>query len=137
ARRERRKLRPPPAEREALPGEAAPDELTEPQWAAVARVTRALDGDGGCFLLSGATGSGKTEVYLRAAAAALERGRGVIVLVPEIALTPQIVSRFSERFGDTVAVLHSRLTPGQRYAEWRRLREGQARVCVGPRRAGF
>jgi primosomal protein N' (replication factor Y) (superfamily II helicase) len=88
-------------------------------------------------LLQGVTGSGKTEVYLRTAAAALEQGRGAIVLVPEIALTPQIVGRFIERFGDTVAVLHSRLRPGERYAEWRRLREGEARVCVGPRSAIF
>ncbi len=88
-------------------------------------------------LLHGVTGSGKTEVYLRAAHAALEQGRGAIVLVPEIALTPQIVGRFVERFGDTVAVLHSRLTPAQRYAEWRRLRDGEARVCVGPRSAVF
>ncbi len=83
------------------------------------------------------TGSGKTEVYLRAAAGALEQGRGAIVLVPEIALTPQIVGRFRERFGDTVAVLHSRLRPGERYEEWRRLRTGEARVCVGPRSAVF
>ena len=88
-------------------------------------------------LLHGVTGSGKTEIYLRAAAAALEQGRGAIVLVPEIALTPQIVGRFIERFGDTVAVLHSRLRPAERYAEWRRLREGEARVCVGPRSAVF
>ena len=88
-------------------------------------------------LLHGVTGSGKTEVYLQAAAAALHHGRGAIVLVPEIALTPQIVGRFIERFGDTVAVLHSRLRPGERYAEWRRLREGEARVCVGPRSAVF
>ncbi len=88
-------------------------------------------------LLHGVTGSGKTEVYLQAAHAALQQGRGAIVLVPEIALTPQIVGRFIERFGDTVAVLHSRLTPAQRYAEWRRLREGDARVCVGPRSAVF
>ena len=86
-------------------------------------------------LLHGVTGSGKTEIYLRAAAAALEQGRGAIVLVPEIALTPQIVGRFIERFGDTVAVLHSQLRPAARYAEWRRLREGEARVCVGPRSA--
>jgi primosomal protein N' (replication factor Y) len=88
-------------------------------------------------LLQGVTGSGKTEVYLRAAARALEQDRGAIVLVPEIALTPQIVGRFSERFGETVAVLHSRLRPGERYEEWRRLRTGQARVCVGPRSAVF
>jgi primosomal protein N' (replication factor Y) len=89
------------------------------------------------LLLHGVTGSGKTEVYLQAAAAALREGRGAIVLVPEIALTPQIVGRFIERFGDTVAVLHSQLRPAQRYAEWRRLREGEARVCVGPRSAVF
>jgi primosomal protein N' (replication factor Y) (superfamily II helicase) len=88
-------------------------------------------------LLQGVTGSGKTEVYLRAAACALEQGRGAIVLVPEIALTPQIVGRFCERFGETVAVLHSRLRPAERYEEWRRLRTGQARVCVGPRSAVF
>jgi len=88
-------------------------------------------------LLQGVTGSGKTEIYLRAAAGALERERGAIVLVPEIALTPQIVGRFAERFGETVAVLHSRLRPGERYEEWRRLRTGEARVCVGPRSAVF
>jgi len=89
------------------------------------------------LLLHGVTGSGKTEVYLQAAEMALEQGRGVIVLVPEIALTPQTVARFIERFGDTVAVLHSQLRPGERYAEWRRLREGEARICVGPRSAVF
>jgi primosomal protein N' (replication factor Y) len=88
-------------------------------------------------LLHGVTGSGKTEIYLRAAETALEQGRGVIVLVPEIALTPQMVGRFIDRFGETVAVLHSQLRPGERYAEWRRLREGEARICVGPRSAVF
>ena len=88
-------------------------------------------------LLHGVTGSGKTEVYMRAAGLALAQGRGVIVLVPEIALTPQIVARFVQRFGDTVAVLHSKLRPAERYAEWRRLRVGEARVCVGPRSAVF
>jgi primosomal protein N' (replication factor Y) len=88
-------------------------------------------------LLHGVTGSGKTEIYLRAAATALAQGRGAIVLVPEIALTPQIVGRFRERFGDTVAVLHSQLRPAERYEEWRRLRSGEARVCVGPRSAVF
>jgi primosomal protein N' (replication factor Y) (superfamily II helicase) len=112
--------------------------LTPGQRAALAPVASALSARR-CeqLLLHGVTGSGKTEVYLRAASAALEQGRGTIVLVPEIALTPQIVSRFIERFGDTVAVLHSQLTPAQRYAEWRRLRERQARVCVGPRSAVF
>jgi primosomal protein N' (replication factor Y) len=114
---------------------ARPDravELTPEQAAAVAAVER-----GGAHLLHGVTGSGKTEVYLRAAAAALERGEGVIVLVPEIALTPQTVGRFQARFGDTVAVLHSALGEGERYDEWRRLRTGEARIAVGPRSAVF
>ena len=115
-----------------------PPELSAEQRAALAPILAALaQRRAEPRLLHGVTGSGKTEIYLRAAAAALDQGRGAIVLVPEIALTPQIVGRFIERFGDTVAVLHSRLTPGQRYAEWRRLREGEARVCVGPRSAVF
>jgi primosomal protein N' (replication factor Y) (superfamily II helicase) len=118
-------------------GHVAP-ELTVEQQAVLAPVYAALrERRVEQRLLHGVTGSGKTEVYLCAADAALEQGRGAIVLVPEIALTPQIVGRFVERFGDTVAVLHSRLTPAQRYAEWRRLREGEARVCVGPRSAVF
>ena len=111
---------------------ARPVELTADQAAAIAAVER-----GGVHLLHGVTGSGKTEVYLRAAAAALERGEGVIVLVPEIALTPQTVGRFQARFGDTVALLHSALGEGERYDEWRRLRTGEARIAVGPRSAVF
>ncbi|HEY7075846.1 MAG TPA: primosomal protein N' [Solirubrobacteraceae bacterium] len=91
----------------------------------------------GARLLHGVTGSGKTEVYLRAAAAALARGEGVIALVPEIALTPQTVARFAARLGDTVALLHSGLSDGERYDEWRRLASGEARVAVGPRSAVF
>jgi primosomal protein N' (replication factor Y) (superfamily II helicase) len=109
--------------------------LTADQEAALAAIRAARPGEG--LLLHGVTGSGKTEVYLRAAAETLERGRTVIVLVPEIALTPQIVGRFVSRFGDTVAVLHSRLSPGERHDEWARLRRGEARVCVGPRSAVF
>jgi primosomal protein N' (replication factor Y) (superfamily II helicase) len=89
------------------------------------------------LLVHGVTGSGKTELYLRAAEAALAQGRGAIVLVPEIGLTPQTVSRFVERFGDVVAVAHSRLGAGERYDEWMRLRSGEARICVGPRSAVF
>ena len=89
-------------------------------------------------LLHGVTGSGKTEVYLRAAAAALEQGRGAIVLVPEIALTPQIVGRFIERFGDTVAVLHSRLTPGAALRGVAAAARRARRACAsGPRSAVF
>jgi len=115
---------------------------TPSQREALAAIVRALDLSAGSpapgehrLLLHGVTGSGKTEVYLSAVAAALERGRSAIVLVPEIALTPQTLGRFRERFGDAVAVLHSRLRPGERYDEWMRLRSGEARVCVGPRSA--
>ena len=86
-------------------------------------------------LLFGVTGSGKTEVYLQAIAAELAAGRGAIVMVPEIALTPQTVGRFASRFGDRVAVLHSALSDGERYDEWHRIRSGMARVVVGPRSA--
>jgi len=89
------------------------------------------------FLLHGVTGSGKTEVYLQAAAAALEAGLGVIILVPEIGLTPQALARFEARFGDVVAVLHSGMSEGKRHDEWLRLARGEARVCVGPRSAIF
>jgi len=89
------------------------------------------------ILLHGVTGSGKTEVYLQAIAAELEKGRGAIVMVPEIALTPQTVQRFASRFGDRVAVLHSALSDGERYDEWHRIRRGDARVVVGPRSAVF
>jgi primosomal protein N' (replication factor Y) len=116
----------------STPAADRPVTLTAEQEAAVAAVA-----GGGAWLLHGVTGSGKTEVYLRAAAAALERGEGVIVLVPEIALTPQTVGRFQARFGDTVALLHSALGEGERYDEWRRLRSGEARIAVGPRSAVF
>ncbi|HZA88897.1 MAG TPA: primosomal protein N' [Solirubrobacterales bacterium] len=113
--------------------------LTAEQDEAVSRIVGAMDGAGEAheLLLHGVTGSGKTEVYLAAAAAAMERGRAAIVLVPEIGLTPQTVARFRDRFGDAVALLHSRLPAGARYDEWGRLRSGEARMCVGPRSAIF
>ena len=132
---ERQTQRRPPAARIGAP--AARVRLDAAQRAAVERIVAAVDGDGGELLLHGVTGSGKTEVYLAAAEAALERGRGAIVLVPEIAMTPQALSRFDSRFGDRVAVLHSRLAAGQRRDEWHRLRCGEARICVGPRSAAF
>ena len=88
-------------------------------------------------LLHGVTGSGKTEVYLAAIQAALDAGKGAIALVPEIALTPQTMERFRGRFGETVAVLHSHLSDGERHDEWRRIAAGQARVVVGARSALF
>jgi primosomal protein N' (replication factor Y) len=135
---ERRDVRRRPASAAVGSASPHPPTLTPAQDAAAARVELALGaGTPAQLLLHGVTGSGKTEVYLRAAAAALSAGRGAIVLVPEIALTPQAVTRFQARFGDTVAVLHSQLSDGERYDEWRRLRDGEARVCVGPRSAVF
>lgn len=89
------------------------------------------------FLLFGVTGSGKTEVYLRAIAACLERGKGALVMVPEIALTPQLVSRFRARFGDELAVIHSALGDADRHAMWTRLRRGEVKVAIGARSALF
>lgn len=115
-----------------------PHELTSAQAAAVAAIAGALqDRKAKTFLLHGVTGSGKTEVYFRAIASAREMGGGAIVLVPEIALTPQLVARFRARFGDDVAVLHSGLTVRERYAMWSRLRAGKVDVAIGARSALF
>jgi primosomal protein N' (replication factor Y) len=130
-----RRRRPAPSSVGAVAGSIEP---TPDQSRAIARITAGLQrGAPESILLHGVTGSGKTEVYMEAAREALQRGRGVIVLVPEIALTPQTVSRFRQRFGETVALLHSRMAAGARYDEWRRLRSGEARICVGPRSAVF
>ncbi len=137
-RRSPRGTRPSPAARDALGGEPEPADLTAEQRAAVERIVSALDeGLGAHVLLAGPTGSGKTEVYLQACAAALERGLGTIVLVPEIALAPQTVGRFRQRFGDTVAVLHSGLGDAERRDERDRVARGEARVVVGARSAVF
>jgi primosomal protein N' (replication factor Y) len=133
----RRKEQASPAARQALAAEAAPRELSPEQRVAVARIVGALDGRSGTFLLYGATGSGKTEVYLQACVAALERGLGAIVLVPEIALAPQTVGRLRSRFGDRVAILHSGLTEAERRDERQRIVRGEARVVVGARSAVF
>jgi primosomal protein N' (replication factor Y) (superfamily II helicase) len=130
----RRKEQAPPAERQALTGEAEPVSLSKSQRAAVDRIVGA---DGGTFLLYGATGSGKTEVYLQACAAMLERGLGAIVLVPEIALAPQTVGRVRRRFGERVAILHSGLTAAERRDERERIASGEARIVVGARSAVF
>jgi primosomal protein N' (replication factor Y) len=127
-----------PGVRESLDGEPQPARLSDSQKRAGERIARALDdGAGTNLLLYGATGSGKTEVYLQACAAALERGLGAIVLVPEIALTPQAVGRFRARFGERVALLHSGLTEAERRDERLRIASGEARVVVGARSAIF
>jgi primosomal protein N' (replication factor Y) (superfamily II helicase) len=136
--RKARGERPHPAARDALRGEAEPAELSPSQEEALARVVESLDaGRSANFLLYGATGSGKTEVYLQACAAALARGRGAIVLVPEIALTPQTLGRFRARFGDRIAVLHSGLTDAERRDERVRIASGEAPIVVGARSAVF
>ena len=84
------------------------------------------------FLLHGVTGSGKTEVYMQAMTEILEKGKSVIVLVPEISLTPQTASRFVGRFGERVALLHSRLSDGERYDQWHRIQKGEADIVIGP-----
>ncbi len=111
--------------------------LTAAQQEALDELVPALKRREGAFLLHGVTGSGKTEVYIRAVRECLRLGRGAIVLVPEIVLTPQMVSWFRGRFQDEAAVLHSRLSVGERFDEWRRIRMGAARVVIGARSAVF
>lgn len=111
-------------------------ELTLEQQRALSAIIEAL-GQNQVFVLHGVTGSGKTEVYLRAIASALRSGLGALVLVPEIALTAQVMGEFQARFGDEVALLHSNLSLGERHDEWLRLRCGEARVVVGARSAVF
>ena len=111
--------------------------LTDEQQEALSELLPAVDCGQGAFLLHGVTGSGKSEVFIRAVRRCLQRGRGAIVLVPEIVLTPQMVTWFRARFGDVAAVLHSRLSAGERFDEWRRIRLGRARVVIGARSAVF
>lgn len=117
-------------------------QLNEEQRVAVDEITKELpqnddEKTGNCFLLFGVTGSGKTEVYLNAIEKVLERGQNAIMLVPEISLTPQTMRVFRSRFGDCVAVLHSGLSDGERFDEWKRVLLGDARVIVGARSAIF
>ncbi len=115
-----------------------PAALTEGQKQALAAIDAAQRrGCGDVVLLDGVTGSGKTEVYLEAIEKTLAAGKGAIVLVPEISLTAQTVGRFRSRFGDRVAVLHSRLSEGERFDQWDLLRKGRAQVVVGARSALF
>jgi len=112
--------------------------LTSEQQAALDLTCKYLDkGEFKTILLEGITGSGKTEVYLQAIDTVVRRGKGAIVLVPEISLTPQTVARFRARFGDSVAVMHSRLSAGERYDEWRQIRAGFYNIVVGARSAIF
>jgi primosomal protein N' (replication factor Y) len=121
-----------------LPPEPQPAAPTPAQAEALAAILPAVRAPRHeAFLLHGVTGSGKTEVYLRAIAATLAAGRRAICLVPEIALTPQTAARFRDRFGERVAVLHSGLGEGERHDEWWRIRRGEVGVVVGARSAVF
>ncbi len=142
------RIRPPraaaPARMEpALPAvparaEEPPLQLTEPQQAAWNRMAADLSaGRHETFLVHGVTGSGKTELYLRAVDLSLSQGKAAVVLVPEIALTPQTIDRFRQRFGEAVALWHSRVTARQRAQTWQELLEGRRRVVVGTRSAVF
>jgi len=114
------------------------ENLTEGQDYAVGEIVKRIDEkDTQPVLIHGVTGSGKTEVYMRAIARVIESGRQAIMLVPEIALTPQTVSVFTERFGDACAVTHSRLTAKERLTQWQRARLGEVSVMIGPRSAVF
>jgi primosomal protein N' (replication factor Y) len=118
--------------------------LNPAQAQALGKITKAMvtENFSRTFLLHGVTGSGKTEIYLQALAHALEQGKGAIVLVPEISLTPQTVERFKARFSSgklqtLVAVLHSHLSAGERHDEWHKIRQGRARIVIGARSAIF
>lgn len=114
-------------------------ELTEEQTAAADRICASVEKrETKAYLIKGVTNSGKTEVYIRAAAKALEEGRSAIILLPEIALASQVAQRFRERFGsDKIATLHSRLKKSERLSEWLRIRRGEARIVIGARTSVF
>lgn len=113
-------------------------QLNQEQQVAFNQINHSIQNDEhDVFLLQGVTGSGKTEVYLQTIAEVLEKGQGAVVLVPEIALTPQMVHRFKGRFGEMVAVLHSGLSDGEKYDEWRKIEKGEAKVVVGARSSIF
>jgi primosomal protein N' (replication factor Y) len=129
--------------RDPLAGATLPERddftLTTEQQAALDEMRSALDNDRAfkAFLLHGVTGSGKTEVYMRSMRHALDTGRSALMLVPEISLTPVFSRRLRSVFGPEVAILHSKLSAGERYDEWRRIRRGDARIAIGTRSAVF
>ncbi|WP_325099514.1 replication restart helicase PriA [Persicirhabdus sediminis] len=117
-----------------------PLKLNDEQEVGLEIITKTIDDGGKPILLHGVTGAGKTEVYLQATQHVINQGKSALILVPEIALTPQTVQRFKSRFaniGDAVAVLHSNLSQGERFDEWHRIRKGEARIVIGARSAVF
>ncbi len=135
----KRKTKDPFADLDLSEEDQTPKKLTQEQSAVLEEIQESLSSrTHRVFLLKGVTGSGKTEVYLQAMQKVLDVGRQGIVLVPEISLTPQLVARFMSRFGrDSVAVLHSKLTPAQRATEYKRISEGRVRLAIGARSAVF
>ncbi len=120
------------------PSRSSPFQLTAHQAAALEKIRQSQESKKfQTFLIQGVTGSGKTEIYLTAAAHALALGKNVLVVVPEIALTPQLVSRFQKRLGENIAVLHSGISDGERSRQWHKLNRGKYRVCIGARSAAF
>ena len=116
----------------------SPPTLTSEQAAALKKITPKITRSSyAAFLLHGITGSGKTEVYLKAIEATIKTGRGAIVLVPELSLTPQLLARFKARFGNKIAQIHSGLSRGERFDEWRKIRNGEAQIVIGARSAIF
>ncbi len=105
------------------------------QAIAVREIVASIGQESQTFLLQGVTGSGKTEVYLQVIDRVLKMGKTAIMLVPEISLTPQMTNRFISRFGQQVAILHSGLSDGEKYDEWRKIEAGNAQVVVGARSA--
>lgn len=115
-----------------------PFQLNQEQKHAYEAINQSIEADEHrVFLLKGVTGSGKTEIYLQSIADVLKEGKSALMLVPEISLTPQMVSRFKGRFGEEVAVLHSALSEGEKYDEWRKIHQGEAKVVVGARSSVF
>ena len=110
---------------------------TPEQQEALNLIEKCLSGRPEVVLLHGVTGSGKTEIYLQSIARVLEKGKQAIVLLPEISLTPQTVERFRACFGEGIALWHSRLSPGERYREWMRVKKGEANIVIGARSAVF
>jgi len=117
---------------------SGPHTLTPEQEKALKSIALSIEkGEHKTFLLYGITASGKTEIYLQAIEIVLKKGKQAIALVPEISLTPQTIERFVSRFGDRVAVIHSKLSPAKRFYEWKKIKEGKADIAVGPRSAIF
>jgi len=115
-----------------------PVKLTEDQKSALKKIRESLNREEfRVFLIHGVTASGKTQVYIESIRHALNRGKSALVLIPEISLTPQAVSRYRAVFGDSVAVLHSRMSQGERYDSWRKIREGSSLIALGPRSTVF